>query len=43
MKYGREVKQIERCHKQEQMAEKRVGKSEKETDRQTARERERES
>lgn len=38
MKYGREVRQTERCHKHEQMAEKRVGKSEKETDRQTERE-----
>lgn len=30
VKYGRQGRQIERCHKHEQMAEKGVGKSEKE-------------
>ena len=29
VKYGRQGRQIERCHKHEQMAEKGVGKSEK--------------
>ncbi len=43
VKYGREGRQIERCHKHEQMAEKRVGESEKrERRRATGRQRKRE-
>lgn len=42
MIYGREGRQIERCHKHEQMAAKRVGKSERGSERTPGRRGERE-